>query len=62
MNEFNHILVRVQYPVLPINNQKWVRVSPGVQNSEEPLENDLERFFAMIRFDGRAKLDKLPIE
>jgi hypothetical protein len=37
-------------------------VTLGVQDSEEPLENDLERFFAMIRFDGRAKLDQLPIE
>jgi hypothetical protein len=31
-----------------------------VKREDEPLESDLERFFDMIRFDGREKLDVLP--
>jgi len=39
---------------------RWTRVTLGGQDSEEPLEDDLERFFAMIRFDQREKLTNLP--
>jgi hypothetical protein len=35
-------------------------VALGNQDSKEPLEVDLERFFAMIRFDQREKLTNLP--
>jgi hypothetical protein len=35
-------------------------VSLGVQGSLKPPENDLERFFSMIRFDSREKLKDLP--
>ena len=41
---------------------RWlcVRVAVGVLGRLEPPENDLERFFSMIRFDTRGKLDDLP--
>jgi len=35
-------------------------VALGGQDSKEPLEGDLERFFDMIRFDHRGELDNLP--
>jgi hypothetical protein len=35
-------------------------VTLGVQGSLKPPENDLERFFSMIRFDSREKLKDLP--
>ena len=38
------------------------RVRPGASDPEKPLEDDLEMFLCMIRFDGRGKLDEMPIE
>ena len=37
-----------------------VRVALGIQDLKEPVDDDLERFIAKIRFEGRGKLDALP--
>lgn len=43
-----------------------VRIASGVLNSEEPIENDIERFLSVIRFDAKStsgkSVDKLSNE
>lgn len=39
-----------------------VRVLAPLLLSEKPFTDDVERFFAMVRFDAREKLKDLPLE
>jgi hypothetical protein len=46
----------------PIDRERFrsEQIRFGVLPSEKPFEDNLERFFAKIRFDGREKLKDIP--
>ena len=46
----------------PLKAETGVRFPLGAQNLKEPPTVNVERFFELIRFEGRDKLEEFPID